>query len=391
MIMKNLNNSLTTNSDIICFSHLRWDFVFQRPHHLMSRFAKHRRVFFVEEPILYDGPITWHQEEVSTNVMRCVPYINESVSKTIGQDIYRLLLNLLAEDWNLSNSIFWYYTPMMLDWAADIKPKAIVYDCMDELSAFKDPPKGIIEQEDRLLDAADIVFTGGHSLYNSKRHRHPAVYEFPSSIDIKHFNQALAITEEMPEQAYLPRPRIGYAGVIDERIDLELLAQLAEKKPEWQFIMLGPVVKIEISSLPNHSNIHYLGKKDYSMLPSYFAGWDVAIMPFALNESTEFISPTKTPEYLTAGLPVISTPIADVIRPYGEEGLVHIAGSAADFIDAIHYSLAENKLIRLSNVDRLLKGTSWDMTFEKMERLVNEIHVKQQPVQKIFSEAVGMI
>jgi UDP-galactopyranose mutase len=262
---------------------------------------------------------------------------------------------------------------MAVSFTDHLDPLAIVYDCMDELSLFKNAPPQLIKNEAKLFEKADIVFTGGQSLYEAKRHQNPNVWAFPSSIDTAHFNKARKITEDVTEdQKAIPHPRLGYAGVIDERIDIELLREIAEKRPEWQIVMLGPVVKIEEADLPRPGNIHYLGMKDYKDLPSYIAGWNVALMPFALNDSTRFISPTKTPEYLAAGKPVVSTAIRDVVRPYGEQNLVAIAKNADEFIEAAERAMNENRAEKLLAVDKFLLQTSWDKTWRRMTELIAE-------------------
>jgi len=357
--------------DLVCFSHLRWDFVYQRPQHLMSRFGKHRRVFFIEEPILHDGPPGWLFSAVEEGVVRCVPELPENSERIDDPELMTGLMDVFIDRWQCRQCVQWFYTPMMLGWANGLEPAAIIYDCMDELSKFRFAPTELVELERRLLNKADLVFTGGHSLYRAKKEQHHAVHEFPSSIDASHFREALFEHNDIAEQADLVRPRIGYAGVIDERIDLQLLEAAAGLRPDWAFVMLGPVTKIDPDTLPRRSNIHYLGMKNYKDLPMYFAGWDVGMMPFALNESTEYISPTKTPEYLAAGLPVVSTPITDVVRPYGELGLVEIASDAREFVAAAECAMKQDQLERLRSVDIFLAERSWDHTARQMNRLIN--------------------
>jgi UDP-galactopyranose mutase len=244
---------------------------------------------------------------------------------------------------------------------------------MDELSGFRGAPSGLRTAEAELFACADLVFTGGQSLYQSKRRQHHSVHCFPSSIDREFFASARRIHAEVKDQANITHPRLGYCGVIDERMDLDLIAEVAERRPDWQLVMLGPVVKIAESDLPRQSNIHYLGAKEYRTLPSYLAGWDVGLLPFARNESTRFISPTKTPEYLAAGLPVVSTPITDVVEPYGTKQLVEIAETAEQFVESIEKAMsARNSPDRLARVDRFLSRMSWDLTWEQMNRLIQE-------------------
>jgi len=381
-----MNQALHDLSDVICFSHLRWDFVYQRPQHLLSRFAKERRVFFIEEPIFEGDTARMEVSARKDNLYVVVPHIPVSANGETTGHLRSLLGNLLDEH-GITNYISWYYTPQMLPWSRDLKPRTIVYDCMDELSAFKFAPQELLRNESELLSIADLVFTGGQSLYEAKRDRHPRVFAFPSSIDKAHFEQARMITDEAERQADIPHPRLGFCGVIDERFDTELLAEAARLRPEWHFVLVGPVVKIAEDDLPRGENIHYLGGKNYADLPKYLAGWDVAIMPFAMNESTRFISPTKTPEYLAAGKPVVSTPVRDVVRPYGEKGLVEIASTAEEFVAAANrILLVGNSDYWLSRVDAFLDQMSWDRTFNEMKSLIESQVVAGPP--GVFSKAV---
>ncbi|HEY2289106.1 MAG TPA: glycosyltransferase [Thermoanaerobaculia bacterium] len=368
---------LAPKPDLVCLSHLRWDFVYQRPQHLMSRFARDRRVFFFEEPIFEDGPARLDVGERPGGVRVAVPRLPHGLPPEEVEAAQRDLLQGMLADHGVSDYLLWYYTPMALGFSAGLAPAAVVYDCMDELSLFRGAPPALLERERRLLEIADLVFTGGQSLYEAKRERHPSVHAFPSSIDAEHFGRARRPAPEPADQAAIPRPRLGYFGVIDERIDLDLLAAAAGARPDWQWVMIGPVVKIDPETLPRRSNLHYLGMKAYDELPSYLAGWDAALMPFAANESTRFISPTKTPEYLAGGRPVVSTPIRDVVRPYGELALVEIAADPEAFVAAAERSmrrLGEGSPEReawLVQVDEFLSRGSWSRTFRHMSDLID--------------------
>lgn len=372
--------------DVLCFSHLRWDFVYQRPQHLLSRFAKETRVFFIEEAIFDGEAARFDVSKRADNLYVVVPHVPPSVNGD-ADGILRSLLEKLLDDHHLTDYVSWYYTPQMLPWSRNLHPRAVVYDCMDELSAFKFAPHDLLENERQLLGLADLVFTGGQSLYEAKKDRHPRVFAFPSSIDREHFAQARTIADEPDDQANIPHPRLGFCGVIDERFDIGLLAEMAELRPEWSFVMIGPVVKIAEADLPRGENIYYLGGKNYADLPAYLGGWDIAMMPFALNESTRFISPTKTPEYLAAGKPVISTPIRDVVRPYGEMRLVEIASTAEEFISAANrIFLVGDSDYWLSRVDAFLSSMSWDKTFNEMKGWIMEQVVAGPP--GVFTKAV---
>jgi Glycosyl transferases group 1 len=365
-----LSNTIADSCDLICFSHLRWDFVFQRPQHLMTRFARDRRVFFIEEPLFGDDGPRLEVSKCENGLHVVTPHLPHN---TDVDAVMPGLIDNLKDENQIKDCIAWFYTPMMFEWRDGLRPKCIVYDCMDELSMFKNAPPQLIEREQQLFQLADLVFTGGQSLYEAKRPKHPAVHGFPSSIDVKHFERALNIENEPQDQQAIPHPRIGFCGVIDERTDIDLLVQIAGLRPEWQFVMLGPVVKIDECDLPRRTNIHYLGGKRYADLPAYLSGWDVAMMPFAMNDSTRFISPTKTPEYLAAGLPVVSTPIRDVVRPYGEKGLVHIAATPEEFVTAIEQARSEDCDKRHAKAAEFLSTISWDKTQKEMEQLIDEV------------------
>jgi UDP-galactopyranose mutase len=367
-------NTRVPELDLVCFSHLRWDFVYQRPQHLLSRAAKSRRVLFIEEPH-YDAtrPCLETRRDPS-GVTIAIPHIPPDA----GPVHLQALLNFLLSAHDITDFVSWYYTPMALEFSAHLRPIATVYDCMDELSAFAGAPAALRERERALLRRADLVLTGGRSLYEAKRSLHANVHECPSSVDVGHFGRAREPLSDPSDQHDIGRPRIGFFGVIDERLDRDLLSGIAERCPGWQFIMVGPVAKIRQADLPAFKNIHYLGSKAYADLPSYIAGWDVAILPFARNDATRFISPTKTPEYLAAGKPVVSTSIADVVQPYGNERLARIADTPDEFIDAIRAALCEPTGHWLPRADAFLARTSWDATWATIaERVRTVVRARQ--------------
>lgn len=378
--------------DLMCFSHLRWDFVFQRPQHLLKRAALNRRVFYIEEPIFDEGTMRLEVSERDGGVQVVVPHLPNGLCSQVAYDavLKDLILHLIRSR-NLVDYVLWYYTPMALSFSADLSPQAVIYDCMDELSAFKNAPQALRKFEQELFQRADLVFTGGRSLYAAKQTQHRSVHCFPSSIDRDHFIDARSIKTEPVDQEDIPHPRLGFFGVIDERFDVELLDAIAKARPDWNFILLGPVVKIDPEVLPKYENIHYLGSKDYLDLPQYIAGWDVALLLFADNEATRFISPTKTPEYLAAGKPVVSTPITDVVQPYGEMQLVEIARGPSEFIAAIERALI-NEPARsdwLKRVDDFLSLTSWDDTWSQMSDLIAEAMEKKSAIMRPQAQSVS--
>jgi UDP-galactopyranose mutase len=269
--------------------------------------------------------------------------------------------------------MLWFYTPMMFGFAEHLNACSIVYDCMDELSAFRFADPELCEREAKLLAHANVVFTGGYSLYAAKQGRHGNIHVFPSAVDSEHFAKARAGIAEPEDQRAIPGPKLGFYGVIDERIDLALLHAVSAMHPDWSWIMIGPIVKIDRSELPSRPNLHWFGVRDYQQLPAYLAGWNVALMPFAINEATLFISPTKTPEYLAGGRPVVSTPIADVVRQYGDLEAVVIANGATAFVKACEHALTlpPGGAWR-EEADRRLATQSWESTFRAMKLQIDK-------------------
>ena len=357
----------TTSETILCLSHLRWDFVFQRPQHLLVRCARHHRVVYFEEPML-DAREPELEMRAEANLIIAVPHLPTGMSVDAAELAQRKMIDRVLYDLDNPRPVLWYTTPMPIAFTHHIKSRAIVYDCMDELSLFHGAPAGLAEREALLLKCADVVFTGGYSLYEYKRahSQHRNIHPFPSSVDVPHFARAREPLADPADQSDIPHPRVGFFGVIDERMDLALLAELADQRPDLQLVMIGPVAKIAPDSLPRRPNLHWLGSKAYRELPAYLAGWDVAMLPFARNAATRFISPTKTPEYLAAGRPVVSTSITDVVRPYGREGLAWIADTAGEFAAAIDEALRSDRVARTAHADAFLAGLSWDRTWSEM-------------------------
>lgn len=404
---------------LIVFSHLRWDFVFQRPQHLLSRLAKHYRVIFFEEPVRGKQTPFLQRFAPCANVEVLRPHTTVDAAG-FHDDQLPELKHLLAEylnDFSIDKYLVWFYTPMALPLLAELTPQAVIYDCMDELSAFKNAPRQMIQREKALLKRAQLVLTGGPSLYEAKRGLHRTVRCFPSAVDAEHFSPRKPTPNAnyvgvssphvtMPVMSSLPatnrrrsayqedaerlhesigHPRLGFFGVIDERFDAELIAAIADAAPNWQLVMVGPIVKIDPALLPQRPNIHWLGQQPYEVLPHLVAQWDVCLLPFARNESTRFISPTKTLEYMAAEKPIVSTPIHDVVSLYGDS--VSIAATAGEFISACAASLAESADQRRLRVERMrghVSRCTWDRT-------ARQIHEEIEAVLQVQDDAATSI
>ena len=372
---------------IVVFSHLRWDFVYQRPQHLLARLAVQRPVFYIEEPVLDAGAAPhWETRLAATNVLVCQPHTPVTEPGYCPEQLPMLqaLVAELAAAHALQATIVWLYTPLALPLAEALGPRVLAYDCMDELSMFKGAPPELLPYENRLLATADVVFTGGPSLYRAKQGRNAHLFCYPSSVDADHFRSAqpsLAQPAEPEDQSALPHPRLGFYGVIDERMDLELLDGMAQAHPEWQMVLVGPVVKIDPDTLPRHPNLHYLGQRGYADLPRYLGGWDVCLLPFARNDSTRFISPTKTLEYMAAERMIVSTPITDVAAVYGD--IVFLGDGVSGFIEACERALSvsdSERQARVRQMREVLQRTSWQATASAIEHKLGEALERCQPL-----------
>ncbi len=371
---------MNTKNDLIAFSHLRWEFVYQRPQHLMTRFSQYRRILFVEEPI------SENESDITKvfAVNKSITVIQPRIKRENFFDDLAHIVKSYCNNLSIQNPHLWFYSAAFQKIIPYFSSHKIIYDCMDELSAFKNADPALINEEKSLLSKADIIFTGGKSLFEEKSKLAKNVFCFPSSVDRMHFQKALLAETVVPEELQsVIRPIIGYCGVIDERIDLHLLADIADLKKECTFVMVGPHVKIDPAMLPRRENIIYLGAKSYQILPQYLKEFDIAMMPFALNEATQFISPTKTLEYMAALRPIISTPIYDVVRDY--QDIIMIIKSAQEFADAIDKIINETKVAkqqRIASYIDVLNYTSWDNTATKMWQLIDRIVLEKNSTKE---------
>jgi UDP-galactopyranose mutase len=371
---------------VVIFSHLRWNFVYQRPQHLLSRLASRWRIVFIEEPLP-------NAEQPHMEHLAPAPGVEVWRPHVTGEhfgfhddhipELQRLVADAMEQQ-QVRDYWLWFYTPMALPLAAGLSPRGVVYDCMDELTNFKNAPRQLVQRENALFQLADLVFTGGPSLYEHKKDRHPSVHCFASSVDAAHFAR---VTGDHPLQAALPSPRLGYCGVIDERIDMDIIDTMARERPHWQLVMVGPVVKIDPAGLPRHPNIHWLGQQGYDDLPAFINGWDVCLLPFAINDATRYISPTKILEYMACGRPSVSTPIKDVAEPYGH--VVPIAQEPGEFLAACELVLARSASERENHVQdlaRVVARTSWDQTANAMAGLIADADRKGRADHPVLSQ-----
>jgi glycosyltransferase involved in cell wall biosynthesis len=367
------------NFGFVVLSHLKWNFVWQRPQQFLSRFAKDHPILFIEHPEydLAEGEsptVSVDPTENNITVARMRFPKGAPRNYEFDQQMIQMTKDLIAtvnDKGEFDKPLLWFYYPMEAPWALQLECRGVVYDCMDELSQFIDAPATLVDNEKLLLSKADIVFTGGYELREKKAKQHNNVHCFGCGVEYDHFSKAQLEETQVPDDLKdLKKPVIGWFGVVDERVDYDLIREAAEKRPDWSFVLVGPVVKVDESMLPKADNIFWLGQRDYKVLPNYCKGFDVCMMCFAINEATEYINPTKALEYLATGKPVISTPVKDVLRQYSDD--LYIAKSTDEFIDMAERALAgKDQEMRARGLERA-QQCSWESTVAEMERLIDE-------------------
>jgi glycosyltransferase involved in cell wall biosynthesis len=358
---------------LICHSQARWDLGFSRTQQLMSRLASHRRVFFIDAAVADpSGPLLRARaaEGGVVVITPCLP--EEQLSRApVRRAVIRHLLDHLIARAGIDDHIAWYDSPLPLLDSEHLQPRVTVYDCAEEPGRRLGAPPDFGAREAELIARADLIFTAGHSLYETRCHRHPSVLCLPSAVDVGHFGQARSPLPTPLDQRTIAHPRIGFAGVVDDRVDLPMLAALASARPDYQIVLVGPVLKRDPLGLPRLPNIHYLGQKSYEELPAYMAGWDVALVPLVRNDSTRFLGPGRAFEYLAAGRPVVSTDLHD-LRPLAKQGLVQVAESPAGLIAAIEGARSGDVSALRGRADRALARCSWESTTRRIAELLTE-------------------
>jgi beta-glucosidase/6-phospho-beta-glucosidase/beta-galactosidase/glycosyltransferase involved in cell wall biosynthesis len=368
----------TDRYGIVVFSHLRWGFVWQRPQQFLSRFAKKHTVLFIEEPFFdrpeHDEPeLQYHR--VMPNVTVACPHLPPSWNTNPKlPDLLRQYAHQAIKDMNeggeFDKPLIWYYSPMDASWSlGHFENRGIVYDSMDELSQFTGAPPSLIANERRLMEHSDVVFTGGYELYLKKKQQHHNVHFFGCGVEFEHFSQAQdPATSIPPDIDFMNRPILGWFGVVDERVDYNMVGEMARMRPEWSFAMVGPVVKVDPNLLPHFPNLYWLGGRDYSVLPNYCRAFDVNMMCFAINAATQFINPTKALEYLATGKPVISTPVKDVVTQYSDT--VEIVKTAEEFVYAAERAMQNPDKARIQRGIELARKSSWESTVQTMQDII---------------------
>lgn len=360
---------------IIVHCHLCWDWVWQRPQQFLSRLSQRHKILFVEtigpDPELAAPLARFRQvpEFPNVTILRMqFPKWRWDDGDYVDTERRHLVQQFLeGPGKDFVNPIQWFYDPMAVPgFAGQMGEVLTVYDCMDELSKFRGAPPQIVERELDLLERADLVFTGGRKLFESKSQFHDNCHFYGCGVDVEHFGKARAAqTTVPPEVAKLPQPVLGYFGVIDERMDYELVAHLADARPHWSIVLVGPLTKVDPEILPKAPNLHWLGQRAYADLPALCKGFDLCLMPFALNEATEYINPTKALEYMATGREIISTAVADVVHNFGS--VVKIARTREEFVLLCESALDQPDAEAIARGLKMAQQNSWDSIVAQLE------------------------
>ncbi|MCM2352032.1 MAG: glycosyltransferase [Pseudobdellovibrio sp.] len=353
-------------NDLLAFSQTRWGFVYQRTQQLLSRYAKHRRVFFIEEPIFADtNQISYRKVFAESGIEVIKPILPQELTENEQHEALKRVVDDLIEDEFIINFSVWYDTTKAIDYSRHLSPISTIYDCISESSP--ENPAELSVQEIELLEKADLVFTANEKLYSHRKSNHHNIHNFPNSVDLSHFRQARQVNEPL-DQKKISGPKLGFCGDITEHLNFDLLTDMADFRPSWNFILVGPMVGNCYNDLPRRPNIYFFGKKDYKYLPNYFAGWDVTIAPY--KEGRNGHTTSQMYEYLATGRPVVATPHESLKEKYEPLGLVKTAATATCFLAACEEAMLTKQTPEwIKKVDEYLDSKSWDQTFEDMKEL----------------------
>ncbi len=358
---------------IVCFSDISWNVKFQRPHQLFSQAKRINIIIFIEKPLLQrSGKPNHFISRVSDNILILTPVItDEDPESTIHETVEQLLTEKLKSH-NTTEYICWYYSPKAINYSQKLTPKLIIFDCMDECCGYEGADTEVNESEKKLLEVTDLVFTGGRSLCNAKKLLHKNVHLFPDSIDYERFN---GNTKQAKKNIIKkPAAKIGYFGVIDERLDLNLLDKIAANKPKWKFEIAGPIVENMHGKLPERKNITFTGDIRDEEIPSIIGEWDAAILPYSKNNSTENTAPSRLLVYFAANKNIVSTSINDIVHYFGENGMVRIADEPDDFVKALEAAIKYKPEAEWQKkVDSIIRKTTWEKTWNGMSKKINKL------------------
>lgn len=375
--------------DIITFCN-DWDGDPLSKKHIMQRFARKNRVLWVNSIGTRNPKATVRDlkrvvnklgkffggcRKVSENLWVfspiAIPFHGNAIARAVNREFLSWSLRAMCRKLGFCNPISWTFVPSSADIVGTLGEKFICYQCVDEYSEFSGTDKGaILGMERRLMANCDMVVVSSGPLLESKRRYNRNTFLVTHGVDVAHFRKALDPRTVAPEEiARLPRPVVGFYGLIADWIDLPLLRRMALARPNWSFVLIGKA-DTDVSPLNGLRNVHLLGRKSYDVLPAYCKGMDVAISPFAINELTLAANPLKLREYLAAGLPTISTPLPEAER-IGEP--LRIAAGEQDFIRQIEQIVASGRNGPQEVISRAMLDEAWDAKVEQLSRLAMTI------------------
>lgn len=361
-------NWTSETCDLLVLAHSRWDLDHHRGHNIFSRYAQKRRVFYFEEPSFGQTEIPrLHIRDTFENVMVVTPHLPNPIKSNQIDSILRELIDELIFEEEIINFTLWLQTPRAFRYARDIDATTIIYECMEDYDNINNFSENLFQVEKELMENSDIIFVVSEALYQKKKFQHHNIHVFPNSADYFHFIQSRDFILDPYDQIHIPHPRIGFYGIIDQSIDLKLIDEIAQIREDLNFVFIGPLKDTKFSQLPTRKNIYYLEQKDYNLIPLYVAEWDCGLLPFCINEVTQYSSPHQTAELLMAGKPIVATHIPDISIRFGKKSLAKMASNAEDFSEKIDKAILESKEQKWKElIDNELKNETWDQVFKKM-------------------------
>jgi glycosyltransferase involved in cell wall biosynthesis len=372
-------------SDIICFAN-DWAADPLSKKQIMLRLARQHRVLWINSinnrrPRLarkdfrrtlqklrdFGQGLTQVEERIWVLSPLYVPFHRRPLVRSLNRWLLRWQIRRALRQLHFGQPITWTFLPTSADVVRTLGEKLVVYQCVDEYSAFSDAAPEIRSLEEELLVKSDLVLVCSSALLEAKQRFNPRTHLVTHGVDYEHFRRASEdATPVAPELRDIPRPILGFHGLLADWVDLELIAELARKRPDWSIVLIGRV-DTDLTPLRELHNVHLLGHRPYSRLPEYLRGFDVALLPFVCNELTRNANPLKLREYLAAGLPVVAAPLPEIAR---FSGLVSLASTADEYIREITTLLEQGLIGPSRHRSEKVAGESWDSKLAEIESLL---------------------
>lgn len=376
---------------IVCLSSTRWSFLWQRPQQIMSRLCARHDILYVDPPF----PVAEEQvrgisnDESGTLIVKNLQTINDALQifrpleisrfsypdldsnelLKMNQELLQCQIQKALFQLGWQHPLLWLYDPRNVNLVDQLNPCGVIYDCVDSFRSFSWSHPHVSIWEEALVDRADVVLATSRALYQERLRKNRYTFLVPNAADYKHFSPWQGY-EKPADITAISRPRLGFIGAIYEWVDLELLQVIADKSPAWNLVLIGP--KQHGLQLPERSNIHWLGQRGYAELPAYVHSFDVALIPFLVNETTQHANPIKFWEYLAAGKPVVSTLLPEIPDVPGvvwrSENHSMFCNHCAQALELVQHPLSRNKIITKARA--IAYANSWENRCKRILRIL---------------------